>query len=273
MVIYIEDCLIENFFVTLLLLLTTRRLFKDEASNFKITIASLFGAVISVLYPIFNLQGALLIIFKLAIGVIIVCIALSNKNLIAKYIVFMFATALYGGINILVYSMAYETMEIDDNFPTYILLILLFATYYFCIMLIKLFEKRKVIANFVYDVSIINDDKIIQDVAFLDSGNVLMDTDGSPIFIINMTIFNKLYDDISFEDLLTKNFKHLKSPHYVKSGFASGGGKLLVFSVGILKIQTFDKIIQINNARLGISYTRFDKNFNCNMLLNANAFL
>ena len=273
MVVYIEDCLIENYFVTLLLLLTTRRIFNDEVKNTKICIASVFGAVISVLYPIFNLSGAILIVFKILVGIIIVCIAFSKKYLLAKCVCFMFLTALYGGINILVYSMVYDSLEIQDNFPTYILLMLLFVTYYLSVQLINILKKQSKIAGFVYYVEIQNNGLNIKEKAFLDSGNVLVDNDGSPVFLVNMKVVNKLYNNITFEDLLLKNYKNLKSPHYVKSGFASGGGKILVFNVELMKIQTLDKIIQINNAHIGISYTRFDINFNCNVLLNANAFV
>jgi len=272
MLIYIEDCLIENFFVTMLLLLTIKRLYKDKTNKTRLIFSSIFGSLIAVLYPIFNLYGVLLIIFKVFCGAIIVCMAFSKSRILAKAICFAFLTAMYGGINIFVYDMVNETTLVDDNFPTYIVLIMLYSIYYFSIKLIKLYEKQKTIANFVYEIEVSDNGKIIKDTAFLDSGNVLVDYDYMPIFIVNFNFFAKLYQDITFEDLLTKNFKNLKSPHYVKSCFASGKSKILVFSINCLKIHDLDKIIQINNARIGISYSRFDKNFNCNMLLNANAF-
>ena len=274
MVVYIEDCLIENFFVTLLLLITTRRLFKDDVSNLKLAIVSLFGSVISVLYPILQIQGILLVLFKISTGAIIVCMAFVKKNILPKCFTFMFLTGLYGGINIFVYSMAYGTLQIEDNFPTVIILIMLFATYYFCISLIKLLERKKWVANFVYNIEIENDGIIIKDEAFLDSGNMLKDgKDGAPVYIINFNIFNRLYKNIQFEDLLIKNFKNLKNPHYVKSSYASGNGNILVFSVDKLKVHYYEKTIQINNVLLGISYYGFEKTFNFNMLLNAILFI
>ena len=273
MIVYIEDCLIENFLVTYLLLLTLGKVFKEKKANLKLVGVSLLGGLLSILYPLVQISGILLVLLKLAIGLILVCLYNPKGNLLAKYLTFIFLTGLYGGLNILIYNLIYVTTDIADNFPTYILIILLFLIYYLSISLIKLFEKRNVIVNFVYEVAIFNDEKIIYEMAFLDSGNTLVDPyDNLPVFVINAKLFSKLYKDISFEDLLTKNFKNLKNPHYIKSGFAGGTGKLLAFKIDRLEIKITDKNIQINNPTLCISYIGFEKNFKCNMLLGINAF-
>ena len=273
MIIYIEDCLIENFFVTLLLLLPTKELFKDNSKFYKLCLASLFASIVSVFYPLLYLHGFILIAFKLAIGILIVCIALSKNKITVKCFVFMLLTSMYGGLNVLIYSFIYDSYIIEDNFPTYILIIMLYAFYSITMGLIKSINNKKSILSFVYEIEITNDYKSIKDTAFLDSGNILCDNiDNSPIFIINYCLFKKLYKNISFTDLLTKDYKNLKNPHYVKSTFAGGSGKLLVFSVDLLKILTIDKKIQINKPKFAISYIKFNKNLNCNMLLNAQVF-
>ena len=236
-------------------------------------LVSLLGGAVATFYPIFNFSGILLIAFKLCAGVIIVYFYSGKNKMLAKYIAFILLTALYAGINILVYYMAYGTLNINDNFATHVLLVLLYVVYYFFNSCLKLLKKNLTITNFVYNVKICNDNKEFFDTAFLDSGNTLLDSlDGCPIFIINFKLFKKLYNNISIEDILAKNYKNLTQPHYVKSGFASGGAKILTFVVPQMEILSSHKNITIKNAHLGLVYSKFNKNFNCNMLLNINVF-
>lgn len=271
MTIYIEDSLIENFLVTYLILKCIAYCFKINFKIKRLFFSCIFASIIATFYPLINVSNLLLIILKLCTAYLIIIIAFNNKNILAKYLAFIGFTALYAGLNILIYYLIYGTIEIYDNFPTYILIALLFLIYYFTISIIKFARCKLAISNFVYDVIIFNEGKEIKTKAFLDSGNMLKDQDSTPIFIINQKLFNKLYKDISFSDLLIKNFKNLKKAHYVKSAFASGGSKILVFSVNSVKIVGC-KDIEIKNAKLGIAYSKFDKNFDCDMLLNIYAF-
>lgn len=272
MVIYIEDVIIENFLVTLLLLLCLNKLFKIKSSKLRLATVSALAGILSTVYPLISVNGILEIVFKLCFGVVIIYIYSGKAKMFAKYLSFIFLTALFGGINILVYYFAYGTMEISDNFPTYVLIFLLFIIYYLLNSCIKLMQKGFVVSNFIYDIEITDNNISLKDKAFLDSGNTLLDEEGSPVFIINIILFNKLYKNIKIEDLLIKNYQNLKDPHYIKSGYATGGGKILVFSVDKLKIFSSNSNMDIKNAKIGVVYSSFDKNFNCNMLLNINAF-
>ena len=210
MIVYIEDCLIENFLVTLLVLKCIIACFKIKTGKKRIIFASIFGAIIALIYPILHINNYLLIIMKFFVAYLIIIIAFNNKNLFVKYVAFIFFTALFAGLNILFYYLIYGTLNITENFPTYILLFLLFLIYYMVIAVVKFASQKLAIANFVYKVKICESGKEITINAFLDSGNSLQDDDLSPILIINQKVFNKLYKDISFSDLLVKNFKHLK---------------------------------------------------------------
>lgn len=273
MTVYIEDCLIENFVVTYLIIKCVSFCFKITIKKSRLILSCLLAAVISTFYPLINLNSFLLTIFKLCVGFLITLIDFDKNHFIAKYLAFIFFTALYAGLNIMFYFLIYGTILSYDNFPTYILLFLLVLIYFMVVMCIKFARKKLAISNFVYKVKITNIGKYIMFNAFLDSGNTLLDEDLSPIFIINTNLFNRLYKDISFSDLLTKNFKNLKEPHYIKSAFAYGSGKLLVFCVDNLQIIENDTVkYEFLNAKLGISYSNFNKNFGCDMLLNINAF-
>lgn len=275
MIVYVEDCLIENFVVTFLILKCVCLCFKLKLNKIKIILACLFASTISVLYPLVQINNVLLVVLKLSVGFIIVAIAFDKNNIVAKYITFVFFTALYAGLNILFYYFLYGSVVVYDNFPTYVLLGLLLLIYFLTKQCISLARKKLTISNFVYKVKIKHQGKTIEASAFLDSGNTLTDNDSAPVFIINSKLFNKLYKNISISDLLTKNFKNLNNPHYIKSGFASGSGKILVFSVDCVEIMEINNVkkIELTNAKLGISYSNFNKNFNCDMLLNINMFV
>lgn len=273
MYVYIEDAIIENFVVTLLILKCTNLFLKLQVSNKRLVLASLVGGLIGSFYPLANLSGIILIIAKFLCGVIIVYIAYGKSFKMAHYLMFIFFTAIYGGLNILIYYAVYGSLNITNNFPTYVLLVLIGLIYYLLKSCIKLVQKKCVISNFVFKVDILNNNQKYEYVAFLDSGNALLDPlDSSPIFIINQKIFMNMFNEIKVEDLLKKQFKTLKEPHYVKSSFASGGAKILVFTVDYMKIYSH-KPIELNNVKFGLSYSNFNKNFNCNMLLNINAFI
>ncbi len=273
MIVYIEDALIENFLVTLLILLSTNKIFKTKTKKTRLVFSSLIGAVVSLLYPLIKLNGIMLLAFKLSLGVIIIFVNSANGKTLAKYICFVFLTGLYGGLNMAVYYAVYGTLNIKDNFATYILIILLFFIYYVINLCLSILQKNMVITNFVYSVKIKNEQKQVCDTAFLDSGNTLIDKqNNAPVFIINYKLFTKLFNDINIENILLKQYKALKNPSYIKSGFASGSGKILVFTVDELQICDNGKTKIIKNARLGLVYSKFNKNFNCNMLLNINAF-
>lgn len=272
MTVYIEDCLIENFVVTFLILKSMCMFFKFELSKLRVVLSCLLASILATLYPLMSFNGLLLVALKLAIGVLIVCIAFKNK-LLSKYVIFMFFTAIYAGLNIAAYYIIYGTVEIYDNFTTYILLALLLLIYFISNMALRLIKKQVAINNFIFKVKITDENNIVLTNAFLDSGNTLLDQDSTPIFIINLNLFNKLYSNIEFEDLLTKNFKSLKNPHYVKSAFATGGANILVFSVDELQIDINNAQKTVKNAKLGVSYSKFNKNFNCDMLLNINVFV
>lgn len=273
MTVYIEDCLIENFVVTYLIIKCVCLCLKLNIKKSRLFASCIFASIIATFYPLLRVSLLLLTLFKIFTGVIIVILVFDTKNFLAKFLLFLFFTALYGGLNIICYYMIYGTIYIKDNFPTYILLLFLLLMYFLITQCLNFAKKKLAISNFIYNVKIVNDGKEIFANAFLDSGNVLLDDDSTPIFIINVKLFNKLYKDISFSDLLTKNYKSLKYPHYIKSSFATGGGKLLVFCVDSVKILDNNNLKnEISNARLGISYSKFDKNFNCDMLLNICAF-
>ena len=271
MIVYIEDCLIENFLVTFLLFICLEKIFNKRVGRIKKVILSIISGAVAVLYPLIKI-GAAEILFKFCFALVLIYFFDGKEKLFAKYIMFMLLTCLYAGANIMLYYAVYGTLEIMDNFPTYVLIGILYTLYYLVNSCFKLIKKNCVVSNFVYQIKITDQNNCICDMGFLDSGNTLVNNFGEPIFIINLKLFKKIYPQISIENILLKDFKALKNPEYIKSGFASGGAKILGFCVEKLEIIEKNMNFLINDAKIGLVFSKFDKNFNCNMLLNINAF-
>ncbi len=274
MEVYIEDCILENFFVTLLLLLTTSKLLKVYVKKIRLIIASLLGALFAITYPVLTFAIFEMVLYRIGVGVIICAIVFEKNGFVSKYLCFIFLTALYGGFTVFLYYSIYGTVNVNSKIPTYALLVVLFIIYHMVNLVVRAINKRAAINNFVYKITITDSGVMVEDFAFLDSGNTLLDDlCKEPVFIINSKLFEKLYEGISIIDLITKNYKQLKFPHYVNSMFANGMGRILVFDVDLLEINLGEKKIDFKNAKLGLCYSRFEKSFNCNMLLNINAFV
>ena len=211
MEVYIEDVLIENFFVTLLILLCINKVFKTKPKKIRVVLASLLGAIFALCQPIFSHFWELELIFKLACGVLIVWLNSGTNKLVAKYLTMLLFTTMYAGINLFVYYLAFGTINVLDNFATHILLVILFVSYYIINSCLGLMQKNFVVSSFVYGIKITNANGQFKDVAFLDSGNALIDPQtNSPVFIINFKLFSKLYKDITISDILIKNYKTQK---------------------------------------------------------------
>ena len=81
MIVYIEDTLIENFLVTYLILNIVFSFVCQDKNKIRHLLASIFGAVVALLYPILNLNGILVFLLKMMLGYIITIIAYKAKTL------------------------------------------------------------------------------------------------------------------------------------------------------------------------------------------------
>ena len=174
----------------------------------------------------------------------------------------MLATFVYGGVCSLVAS--YIQTE------SLILLMISVITAYLAVkFLAKKIFRKKAIENFCYDVAISFSGKKSNWVAFLDSGNLLIDPlTNSPVSLINFRVFSSIFSDIELEDVLKKSekLKQLQLAHYVYFGTMGQGNKVLVFQVDSLEIggKCYEKAI------LGLSLKSFNKALGTDIILNNN---
>ena len=154
--------------------------------------------------------------------------------------------------------------------PTFAIISILAIVTYLLNQCKTMLYKKKNIQNFVYDVVIKNDGKIVKTQGYLDTGNVLVDPkDNRPVALMGFKIFEKLCKDFSVSNFLTKSTNGLKNGHYINVKTATGENSILVFDVDFLEIKNSKEKVCINNPVFALSKVKIT-GFDCDVILNAN---
>lgn len=244
---------------------------KDKKNNIRIALSCMVAALLSLAYPLLNITGILMFVLKLFVGFIIVAIAYKGKtfkSFMFFYITFMFLTAIYGGINIMLYFSLYGSFETTKTMSTTLILFSIFTITYLLKQVIKTLYDKKKIQQFVFDVEIADNNKRVKVKGYLDSGNVLCDPETKiPIVVISHRTFLKLYKNYPIQNLLTKNITNLKNAHYINVSTAVKNGEMLVFGVDWLIIKMANANKKISTPLLGLCSSKINL-CNCEILLN-----
>lgn len=270
MTVYIEDTLIENFLVTYLIVQIVFEFSKDKKSNVRIILSCIFASIVALVYPLININGVLLLMLKFCVGYIITLIAYNGTTLKKQmffYVMFMFVTAIYGGINLMIYFSVYGNFSGEQKLPTILILFVLMVISYFLRMCQKKLYKNKQIQNFVFDVVLTNENTTIKTKAYLDSGNILCDLDQKPIVLVNYKMFNKLNKNFDIKNIIKSDLSSLKNGHFVSVKTASSKTKLIAFSIDELKIKQKEKILTFVNPTFALSKVKIT-GFDCDVILN-----
>lgn len=270
MTVYIEDTLIENFLVSYLIVQIVFEFSKDKKSNVRIILSCIFASIVALVYPLINVNGVLLLVLKFCVGYIITLIAYNGTTLKKQmffYVMFMFVTAIYGGINLMIYFSVYGNFSGEQKLPTILILFALMVISYFLRMCQKKLYKNKQIQNFVFDVVLTNENTTIKTKAYLDSGNILCDLDQKPIVLVNYKMFNKLNKNFDIKNILKSDLSSLKNGHFVSVKTASSKTKLIAFSIDELKIKQKEKILTFVNPTFALSKVKIT-GFDCDVILN-----
>ena len=118
---------------------------------------------------------------------------------------------------------------------------------------------------YIYKITLIESDKIIETTAFLDTGNKLT-YNNKPISLINYKTFEKLYPNILLMDILLKKQLPLKNPTYFEVKSIGKPQKILIFEI--------DKIVinkrEIASPLIGLSFENYEKSVHSNMIISTN---
>lgn len=94
MTVYIEDAFLENFLLDGILLYLALRLAKAKISLFRLGLSSLLGALAAVFFPLLPVRGALLLLIKVLLGLLLVLLSVKER-LFRVYAVAL--SAFFGG--------------------------------------------------------------------------------------------------------------------------------------------------------------------------------
>lgn len=199
MQVYIEDILISNFIINYFLLKITSKIFFIKVSKFRFVIAGICGAIIALLYPIFNFTHLLFFVFKLIVGFFLVSIAFYGENfksLIKYFLSFLFSTFLFGGFILLVNLKNQNLINLSVQF---------FVFYIMFIKILNLERSRNKISKFSYKIQTFINEKQKGGIGFVDTGNQIT-YNTIPLPIISIKFLLELYD-IKHVDLHNLPFK------------------------------------------------------------------
>ncbi len=271
MIVYIEDTLFENFLITYIILCIIFGFIKEEKHKFRMFFASLFGAGVALIYPIINLSSFFILTLKMCMGYIITLIAYKNSSLkkqIFFFIMFIFITAIYGGINLMLYFCLYGNFESSKKLPTLLILISVGVVTYFIKQCERVIFKKKTLNNFIYDIIINLNSTSIKTKGYLDSGNILCDTTtNKPVVLVNFKMFSKINKDFVVSNLVTQKTNGLKNGHYIEVKTATSNDRLLAFCVDSLQILKKDKTLTILNPTFALTKVKIS-GLDCDVILN-----
>lgn len=171
MSVYIEIAFLENFGIDAALLWSAFLVTKRKISVWRMVIASVFGALFAVLFPLFSLPWAVSYFLKFSVGALIVYIAFCEKGwgryaitLWAFYgISFCFAGAVFALSDFFVLK---KTSVGVGGLTAFLILFLLGVVFF-----AKRLYKRSRLLRFVYPCVVYCGEKRIKADGFLDSGN------------------------------------------------------------------------------------------------------
>lgn len=232
----------------------------------------------ALLMPIVYLPTYLYMTLKLLIGVLMVLIAFKTESLkkfALQFIIFISCTALFGGICFLVYYLStgnmnfYNLVVNNYSFPIVPALAIVFVYFLFVKGVIKYIINKQRSKKFMFEIIFYSKDKKIKTMAYLDSGHKLSDPKThESVIIINYNLFAKLFK-IPIEQILMKKIpQELENAHYIKiSTINNKDQDMLVFNVDKVQINLIKNKVIRKNAPLGLSFTKYNKNFNCDVLI------
>ena len=202
MEVYLDIIFIENAIIDLFLMLVTLRLLRLKYRKDGIYIAAIIGGIYG-LAPIVGSAVLSSTLLKIIVAIIMIILSLKEKvlsNIFKATIMFFMVSFILCGVTFMsllsssTYTI-YGGMSTSDYSIRWILISILFVGV-IAIRVYDTIKERAVIDNFIYDIYIKNDEKILMLKGFLDTGNELREpVTNLPCIIVENTYFNQFEID------------------------------------------------------------------------------
>ncbi len=243
MVVYVEYVLIDNFIIDYALLKATFVVLGQARSRRRLIVSAGLGSLFALILPVIERYSALLILYKIVSGLLILIIAKRRYTFREFYLsalVFFSLTFATGGViigvsNLLGLEASGEVFVATVFIPVYFIL-------KFFIKLIGYFYRKKTDLRFYYKAQISVGEKRILATAFLDTGNTLYEGN-NPVILCGKGFAKKLIGD-----------RVLKvKPRKIILTTAIGKSENFVFTASELRIYIGDEPNIYNNVAVCIA--------------------
>lgn len=275
MTIYIDVVLIENLMMNFIILLATGLILKEKIKNMRLLLASLLGAIYSVVSYTSILEIYSSIILKIILSIVMIYIAFNPQNIKKMWkalLLFYLTSFVFGGAAFaLIYIIKPQDILMKNGLflGTYPLKTIILGAIVAFIIIMTAFTvvKSKITKKDMFcEVEIdINGEKI-ETIAMIDTGNLLKEPiTNTPVIVVEHTL---LYDCIPKEilnhldELLGGEFenipKEIKEEYIAKlklipfSSLGKQNGMLLGIKAEAIKIKNIDKEETKENIIVGI---------------------
>lgn len=181
MKIYLDLIMILNFFIDFILLLTVSLILKRNVKLTKIILGAFVGGI-SILFLFFYINSVVLFLFKLIISILMILITFGFKSikytLINLLYLYMSSIILGGFLYLLNIEFSYKHIGIiffNNGLSINFIFLIIFSP---VILYIYIKQTKNLKYNYsnYYNVEIINKNKKYKYTAYMDSGNVLVDS-------------------------------------------------------------------------------------------------
>lgn len=275
MTIYIDVVLIENIIMNYIILFATAIIIKNKINNIRLLIASILGAIYSVIAYMSVLKIYSNMILKIILSIIIVYVAFNPqtvKKMWKDLLIFYLTSFVFGGATFaLIYIVKPQEILMKNGLflGTYPIKTIILGTIVAFILLITAFTivKSKISKkDMMCDIEIKLNEKIIRTKAMIDTGNMLREPiTNTPVIVVEHTL---LYETIpkeilnNLEEILGGDFEkipeEIKKEYILKlrvipfSSLGKQNGMLLGIKPEFVKIILQEKIEQKQDTIIGI---------------------
>ncbi len=192
MQIIVEYVLLDNFLIDALLLYLTNKIIKQPISKLGLVTASAFGAGFAVLSPIIPVAGIWAILIKFAIaGIMVFMLNFTFHKFFIKYLLFVGLTFAFGGSLIAIFNFlgigVYDSLYIGyiSSLPIGTILVSGVVFLWLGVRSIKAIFKFRQYNEQTCEITIVANEKSATLTGFVDSGNVLHNSSGKSVVVIN----------------------------------------------------------------------------------------
>lgn len=242
----------------------------------RLFLADCLGTIFSAVYPIINLDGAILFVLKIILGICMVLITFKNKGVkdfLLTFFCFLFLTAICGGLCFAFVLALYPNSLVENGsllykgLPMGLILFAVFVLLKFAFDIWKKIRQKQDTKEKSCILTITLKDINIKISAYIDTGN-LLSYKQKPVIIISYLTFKRLLN-ISNNDFLAGKY-YLQNFDYITTQTANGSNRMLIFYAD--KISLADKPKQLDCV-LGLSLNNFETKFGCNALIGSCALM